>query len=137
MALNSEVLNDAAREINVLSEVESASAEQGARWLRKLNDMMAVWYDDGFDVGYFPQDSATDDFPVSAQYLLPVKLGLAVNIAAGEGATVSTELAASFRAAYDAALRSILNAKLKGANNDHMPIGEAWRGVSYNIVSDR
>ena len=43
MATNSEIITDALREINVISEVDSASAEQGSTGLTKLNRMIALW----------------------------------------------------------------------------------------------
>ncbi|MFM2115592.1 MAG: hypothetical protein RI908_1333, partial [Actinomycetota bacterium] len=40
MATNLEIITDALRELNVISEIDTPSAEQGAHALRKLNDLL-------------------------------------------------------------------------------------------------
>ena len=65
MATNLEIIENALREINVISEIDSASAEQGTHGLRKLNEMLAEWQEaKDFDIGWFDQGDTGDTFPL-------------------------------------------------------------------------
>jgi tail accessory factor len=109
---NADLIADALRELNVISEIQTPSAEQYAHALRKLNQMMARWLEDGIDLGYFPQTSPSDDCPVNDYAELGVTLNLAIAVASNYGATVSPELGISAENGYATILRTAMNAAL-------------------------
>lgn len=135
MATNLEVIGDALRELNVISEIDVPSAEQGAHGLRKLNEMMDEWAENDIELEYFTQDDPTEDCPLQAYALNGVKANLAVAIAPTYGASVSPELALKASNGYDTILRRSINSKLQPADMSHMPVGEGqtWRS---NIETD-
>jgi hypothetical protein len=66
VSTNRAVVTDALREINVLDDDETASNEDATLALRELNRMTALMAGDGIDLGFPPQDSLADDFPLDA-----------------------------------------------------------------------
>lgn len=122
---NADLIADALRELNVISEIQTPSAEQYAHALRKLNQMMAKWLEDGIDQGFYPQTSPSDDCPIMDYAELGVTLGLAIAIASNYGATVSPELGIQAESAYATILRTAMNAALPVNNMVTRPNGEA------------
>lgn len=131
---NADLIGDALRELNVISEIQTASPEQGAHALRKLNQMLAKWKADGLDLGYFPQTITSDVCPIPDYAELGVTLSLAIAVASNYGATVSMELAANAMSAYDTILRTAVSAALPVGRMLNRPCGE---GDSYpgNILT--
>lgn len=109
---NADLIADALRELNVISEIQTPSAEQYAHALRKLNQMMAKWLEEGIEIGYYPQTSASDTCPIPDYAETGVTLSLAISCASNYGATVSMELGATASSAYDTILRTAMNARL-------------------------
>lgn len=131
---NADLIGDALRELNVISEIQTASPEQGAHALRKQNQMLAKWKEDGLDLGYFPQTITSDVCPIPDYAELGVTLSLAIAVASNYGATVSMELAANAMSAYDTILRTAVSAALPVGRMLNRPCGE---GDSYpgNILT--
>jgi hypothetical protein len=109
---NADLIADALRELTVISEIQTPSAEQFAHALRKLNQMMAKWLEDGIEIGYYPQTLASDTCPIPDYAESGVTLALAISCASNYGATVSQELGATAASAYDTILRTSMNARL-------------------------
>lgn len=125
---NADVIGDSLRELNVISEIQTPSAEQYAHALRKLNQFMARWLEDGIDLGYFPQTSPSDVCPIPEYAEEGVIATLATKIASNYGATVSVELATSAVQGYDTILRRAMLSKLPTGQMLNRPCGE---GDSY------
>jgi hypothetical protein len=134
LATNLEVIGDSLRELGVISETETASAEQGTHGLRKLNDLLEAWTEDGIELGYFAQSLTADDCPVPNWALRAVKLCLAPEIATAYGAKVSPELGVKIDDAYTALLRKSQVENLPEANMDHMPRGSGSFGSTTDIT---
>ena len=126
MATNIEVISDALRDLNVIAEVQTASAEQGAHGLRKLNEMLEAWTEQDIELGYFKQSSTTDDCPIPEWALKGVKAALAIDIAPVYGATVSAELAKKFDDGFGLIQRKCMVERMRGADMDHLPRGSGW-----------
>lgn len=109
---NADLIADALRELTVISEIQTPSAEQYAHALRKLNQMMAKWLEDGIEIGYYPQTLASDTCPIPDYAESGVTKELAIECASNYGATVSQELGATAASAYDTILRTSMNARL-------------------------
>lgn len=135
MSTNLEIIGDALGLIGVLSEGETASAEQGEHGLRILNDLLAEWAANGIDVGYFPQVSTTEDFPGSYTVRAAVKHGLAVALAPHYRVQIDPVLGALAGSYYSRLLREAVKANMVESNMDHLPSGQGWGG-QYDIVND-
>ena len=133
---NLQVIEDALREINVISEVDNASAEQGKYALRKLNQLMEVWRENDVEVGYYKQTSTSGTCPIPDWAELGVTCALAVAIAPKYGASVSQETAVVADAAMGMISRKSISEKLDNADMSHMPHGSGRFGSGYNIETD-
>jgi hypothetical protein len=122
MATNLEIIADALREINVISEIDSPSAEQGAHALRKLNELLGS--EEEIELGYFAQSSTTDTCPIPRWAERGVKAKLALEVASTYGATVSAELAAKLDEAWGVIVRKAMVEKLRERDMSSMPMGE-------------
>ena len=109
---NSDLVADALRELSVISENDTASSEQFAHALRKLNQMLAKWEEDGIRLEYFPQTLASDVCPIPAYAESGVTKALAIECASNYGATVSMELGLSASAAMETITRTAMNRAL-------------------------
>jgi hypothetical protein len=133
MTTNVEIIGDALKELGVLAETQTASSEQGEYGLRKLNEMLEAWTEDGIELGYFAQSDTAATAPLPEWALRAVKACLAAEVASHYGATVSRELGAKINDAYLAVLRKSIIEALEPANMDHMPGGSSSR---WDIQTD-
>lgn len=131
---NLALIEDALRDINVISEVDSASSEQGSYALRKLNQMMELLKENDVDIGYFAQSSTDDNCPIPDWAELSITSLLTVALAPKYGATVSAELAAIVSSTAYTLTRKMISEKLDNANMDFMPIGSGQYGYGYDIT---
>ena len=129
MTTNVTIIGDALREINVINEVQSPSSEQGSQALRKLNQMMELWKEDGVDIGWFRQSSTTDTAPIPEWAEMPVTMGLCVVLAPQYGRSISAETAAKVNASMNTMKRKLIKEQMDNADMSHMPSGSkngAW-----------
>ena len=132
-----EIIDDALRDINVISEVDSASAEQGKFGLRKLNQMMNLWQQTkDIDLGYFNQSSTTTDIPIPEWAELAVTTGLSIAMAPKYGATTSPELLAIAQSSIGAVQTKIMVEKKRGVDLSYLPVGSGHYGRGNSILTD-
>ena len=132
-----EIIDDSLREINVISEVDTASAEQGSYALRKLNQMMAVWRETmDIDLGYFSQPNTNGDMPTPEWTDLAVTTGLAIAIAPKYGASISAELAGIAQTSISSVQTKLMIEKKKGVDLSYLPVGSGHYGRGNNILTD-
>jgi hypothetical protein len=136
MTTNLEVIGDALREINVISEVDTPSAEQGSYALRRLNQMMELWKEQDIEIGWFAQTKTGDTIPIPDWCEMAVTNALAILIAPKYGATVSAELVATTDIAVTAIKRKSISEKLDNADMSHLPEGAGWRRSNWDIITD-
>ncbi len=134
MTTNLVIIEDALRDLNVISEIDSASAEQGSFCLRRLNQMMEASKEDDIDIGWFAQNSTADTIPIPDWAELGVTASLAIVCAPNYGATVSAETVAVADKFAGIVQRKSLSEKLENADMSHLPAG-AGRGVRHNIIT--
>lgn len=133
---NLKVIEDALRDINVISEIDSASFEQGSYGLRKLNQMMDVWRYSDMDIGYFAQTDTNEVCPIPEWTELSVTAALSLVIAPKYGATISAEQAVVINESIEATRRQLINNKLTNTDMSHMPIGQGhYYGDGRNIIN--
>lgn len=133
---NRNLITDTLRELNVINEVQSASAEQGTQSLRKLNQMMEMWKEDSLDVGWFAQSSLTDNAPIPDYAEFAVTMGLCVMVAPQYGASISSELATKIGYAVSVLRRKLIKEMLDNVDMTHLPEGTGHWGHRYNINTD-
>ena len=137
MATLLSVIDDALRDINVISEVDNASAEQGSYALRRLNQMMDLWRETkDIDLGYFNQPDTSGDIPVPDWALLAVTTGLSIAIAPKYGATVSAELMGVAASSIGGVQTKLIVEKKKGVDLSYLPVGAGHYGRGNSILSD-
>jgi hypothetical protein len=134
MTTNSEVIGDALREINVIAEGQTPSAEQGLYGLRKLNAMVEEWTERDVDLGYYAQTDASADCPIPAWAESAVKSNLAIALAPKYGASISAELAVAAMTSFGVVQRKCMVEKMEPANMDHMPVGSGRYGSGFDIT---
>jgi hypothetical protein len=61
---NVQIIQSAYQVIGVVGESQTVSAEQGQVGLDTLNQLMSSLSTEDIDIGYFKQDSTTDDCPI-------------------------------------------------------------------------
>jgi hypothetical protein len=136
MSTNREVVTDALREIHVLDSDETASTEDANLALRELNRMMALMVSDGIDLGFPPQDSLADDFPLDSTAEAQVIPLLAVRLLKHfQSANPSPSLLSDAETAKTQLQRGAVLANMEEADMRHIPLGEGYRrGLS--ILTD-
>lgn len=132
--VNSDLISDALREIGVLDETESASAEQGATGLRKLNQMMAQWEESDVKLGYYAQTVLSDTCPIPVYAEVGVTTNLAIKLAPTYGAQISVALAGNALDSYLVVQRTAMNERLPEVDMQNRPFGEGYR-APFNILT--
>lgn len=84
MATTSDIIDGALRNLKVLDALNSASAEDAALALEKLNDMMHAWALKGVDINHYDLQ-LTSPFSLDDKHVRGVKALLAVELAADMG----------------------------------------------------
>ena len=88
------IIGDALRDINVISEVDPLSPEQGSHGLRKLNQMLEAGKESDIEFGWFSLTATTETVPIPDWAEIGVTAMLSIVLAPVYGASVSPELAA-------------------------------------------
>lgn len=133
---NITIIEDALRQINVISEIENASSEQGSVGLRKLNQMMELWKSQSIDFGWFGQTLTTATAPIPEYAEAAVTAGLAIYMAPTYGATISQELMVIADNSISTVRRKLISESLDNTDMSHMPIGQGHYGRGYDITRD-
>lgn len=120
---NSDLVSDALREIGVLDETETASAEQFADGIKKLNQMMELMEVGGIRLDYFKQSISSDNCPIPVYAETGITCTLAMRLAATYRATVTAELAATAEGGMRVILREAVKAELPVATMQNRPRG--------------
>lgn len=120
MSTNTQIISDALSLIGVLAEGETASAEQAAHGLRKLNQMMSTWEVDSIVLGYFQQSDVTAVCPIPDWSEKGVYGMLAVELAPDYNRQLSPEAAKIVNDGYELILRRVISLGMKGADMTHL-----------------
>lgn len=135
---NLTIVTRALRAINVLSEVDVASPEQGRDGLAALNGLMSIWSMGDIDnLGWIFQDKINDTCPIPEWAEDPVMANLAIFLAPQYGATVSQELGARAQYGLSTLRQKAIREKLDNADMSHLPEGTGHFGARYDINEDR
>ena len=131
-----QIVGDALRELNVIPEGVEPDGDQGKHGLRRLNQMLEMWTEDGVELGHFKQSSTTADITIPEWAELGVIMMLAIQLAPHYGASISPELIDSADRAYGTLLRKSVVEKTQPLNMNHLPVGDGQWGRGRNILTD-
>lgn len=129
----SDVVRDALQLLNIITEIDSPSAEQGQHGLRVLNDMMAHWLERGLDVEYVPSEDLTAEIDVERSALRAIKYGLAVELGQHYRGTLTPDIAVTADQAWDILKRNRIT--IEPLDMSHVTRGSGY-GERYNINTD-
>lgn len=126
-------ITDVLRQLAIISEIETPSAEQGQDALTKLNDLMADLAEDGVDFGYNPKATTAEDLILPDGQKRGLKAMLGMSLADGYGLPVPPVMGALASAWYKRAIRRVIQTTQRQLTTD-APRGERqWR--RYNILT--
>lgn len=126
MTSNLDLISDAYRQIGMLDQNESPSAELGQVGLRRLNQLMAAWIEPPSPLqfpSWFEQTDLSAPIPLPLYAHRAVTAALAVEIAGVYDRPVSEALAVIAANSYDALLVKRLNQQIQPIVAD-LPLGD-------------
>lgn len=113
MATMLEIVNDAAEEIGAKTAEIPLESDELQAGIRRCNDMLTEWDDQGIIVGYNPVTNGSDEVEIDRNAVAAVKYNLAIR------------MAPSFRKIVSSALGGIAQSTLDRLMNANTFIGEA------------
>ncbi len=125
-------ITDVLRQLTVISEIATPSAEQGADALIKLNELMASLEEDGINLGWNPKASTAESIVLPDGDKRTIKAMLGVALAEGYEKPVPQIMAAMARSGYDRLLRRSIHDQMRVISTD-APMGEN-RASNYDIT---
>jgi hypothetical protein len=132
---NRELITSVLRMLGVLDADQSASTEDAALGLEQLNDMMLDLAAEGVDLGFPPQDSVSDDFPLDDTEAAALKPLLAMQLFTYyPSARLPPTLPARAESNKLRLLRDAVLSNIEEADMSNLPSGEGRRG-RYNIYT--
>jgi hypothetical protein len=137
MTTNVSIIQSAYQIIGVVAESQSVSAEQGQIGLDTLNQLMASLSTEDIDIGYFTQDSTTDDCPIPewAERGIISKLAQEL-LAIYPSAQVIPRITDDETNGYAVIRRMCMNQKLQGQDTSYLGLGGGnywWARKGYSI----
>jgi hypothetical protein len=118
-----DLATDTLRQLGVISEIETPSAEQGQDAVTKLNDLMASLAEDGIDLGYNPKATTADSIVLPAGHVATIKAMLGVALAESYGLPPPPVMSAFAEGGYKRLLRNALHEQMHAGKSD-APRGE-------------
>jgi len=136
MTTNVAIITRSLRLLGVLSEGETASADQGSECLQHLNMMLEQWTENDIELGYFAQTSTAADCPIPLWAESGVVSKLAQRLQAIYPAgTLAPWVMNDSENGYGTIARRCLLALLQPSDMSHMPQGAGSFGRTEDITS--
>jgi hypothetical protein len=136
MATNREVVTNALRLLTVLDAEETAQNVDAMLALNELNSLMADYASQGADLGYPPQDSLSEDFPMDDQVKAQAEALLALRLHAHyPSATITPALGIRAERADATIFKLAVLQNLEEADMRNIPLGEGAR-CGNSILTD-
>src|SRR6478736_380592 len=126
-------VTDVLRQLAIISEIETPSAEQGQDAVTKLNDLMADLAEDGIDYGYNPKATTAEDIVLPDGQRSWIKAALGARLCEGYGLPVPPIMGALADSGYKRAIRESLYRSMRETTSD-APSGEN-NARTFNIVT--
>lgn len=126
-------VTDVLRQLSVISEIATPSAEQGQDAVTKLNDLMADLEADGIDRGFNQKATSAENIVLPDGDRAGIKAMLGIRLCEGYGLPIPPVMGAMADGWYKRALRESLYQTMRTGYSD-APRGERQR-YSWNIVT--
>jgi len=118
-----DLATDALRQIGIISESETPSAEQGQAAVTRLNDLFAEWAEKGVDLGWNPKDTTGDSVALPLGHAKGVKAQLAELLAGDYGVDAPATVLRDAQDSKNMMQRQALQASFARPNLRAMPLG--------------
>lgn len=136
MTTNIAIITDALRLLGVVAETQTASAEQGDVGLRRLNQMLETWTEEGVELGWFQQSSTVDTAPLPLWAEKGVTSKLAQDLQPlYPASSLAPWVMNDSMNGYGTILRKALVEGMRRQNMSSMPLGEGHSARS-RILTD-
>jgi hypothetical protein len=129
-----DLVTDALRQITVIGQTATPSAEQGQDAVKKLNDLMASLAEDGIDFGYNPKATTAESIELPLGHVAAIQALLGARLCDGYGIPVPPGVAAVAEGGYQRMLRNAIYAEARETRTDNAPRGNA-QGYVWDITS--
>lgn len=130
MATVLEIVTDSLRQIGVIGQTKTPSAEQGADAVAKLNDLMQSLQEDEIDLGWGVKASTASTYVLPLGLVEGIKAMLAMKLAGTYGVEPPAVTSALAAAAYRRMLGQAIHAAMNTKRMTVLPQGSGQRGVS-------
>lgn len=129
-----DLVTDVLRDLAIISEIATPSAEQGQQAVTKLNDLMASLAEDGITFGYNPKATTADSIVLPDGQVATIKALLGVALADSYGLpSVPLNMATVASTGYERLMRQSLNASMRNKVTD-APMGDR-QPYRWNILT--
>ena len=138
MTTNVAIIQQAYQIIGVVGESQTVSAEQGQTGLDTLNELMASLSTEDIDIGYFKQESTTDDCPIPewAERGIVSKLAQEL-LAVYPSAQVIPKIMDDDTNGFAVIRRMCMNRKLVDQDTRYLGLGAGnYRWRRFDIIND-
>lgn len=136
MTTNITFITDALKLLGVIAETQTASPEQGDVGLRRMNQMLEQWDEDGIKLGWFEQSSTVAEAPLPKWAEKGVTSKLAQDLQPLYPASSLAPWVMDDRLnGYGTIIRKLITESLHGADMSHLPSGSGRRN-NNSILTD-
>ena len=133
---NQNFIADALREINVINENGTVTAEQGEAALRRLNEFMANEQENSVRVPWFEQTDLTVAIPIPDYARQALRYAFAVYVAPSFSAPVTPLVLGLARKSLKQLKRKFIAEELDNTDMSHLSEGSGHWGNRYDIQTD-
>ncbi len=116
-------ITDVLRQLAIISEIETPSAEQGQDAVTKLNDLMASLERDGINFGWNPKATSAENIVLPDGDRSTVKAMLGALLCEGYGLPLPPLMGAMAQSGYNRLLRDAIYSQMRQTSSG-APMGE-------------
>jgi hypothetical protein len=131
-----DIVTDSLRQIGIIGESETPSADQGQDAVTRLNDLMASLAEDDIDLGWNPKDTTGDAAVLPLGEVPVIKALLAINLAGEYGVEVPQPTLKIAHDGYQRLLRKAIQQVMRVTRLYVMPRGN-FQTVTNRIETDQ
>jgi hypothetical protein len=130
-----DLVTNALRDIAVIGETDSPTAEQGEDAVTRLNEIMASLEESGISLGYNPKADTADTIVLPPGHVLTIRALLAISLCDVYPRAVPAFIAAMADSGYKRLLRQAIYKNIRETRTDNAPRGDA-QCSTHNILTD-
>lgn len=131
-----DIVTDSLRQIGIIGETQTPSAEQGQDAVTRLNDLMLSMEEDDIVLGWNPKSTTADTVSLPLGQVAAIKALLAVQLAGEYGSEIPPTTITNARDGYQRLLRQGIQNAMKQTRLYVMPRGNA-QSLLNRILTDQ